>query len=99
MILSGTARWLLRIAAAAVLTFIYAPLALVLLNSFSTSVTFAWPPPGYTLRWWQTGASNEGVRTALDVEKGIALLSQSGSIHSVRSLATSWDDDGEPGDG
>jgi putative spermidine/putrescine transport system permease protein len=64
VILSTGARWLLRLAAAAVLTFIYAPLVLVALNAFSTSVTFAWPPPGYTLRWWQAAASNEGVRTA-----------------------------------
>ena len=73
MILSSTARWLLRIGAAAVLTFIYAPLALVLANSFSTSVTFAWPPPGYTLRWWQAAASNEGVRTALLTSVEVAL--------------------------
>ena len=39
MILSTGARWLLRLAAAAVLTFIYAPLVLVALNAFSTSVT------------------------------------------------------------
>ncbi|MFC4949978.1 ABC transporter permease [Pseudonocardia sp. GCM10023141] len=65
MILSPTARWLLRIAAIAVFTFIYAPLALVLLNSFSSSATFAWPPPGYTLRWWQAAALNEGVLTSV----------------------------------
>ena len=73
MILSGTARWLLRLAAAAVLTFIYAPLALVLLNSFSTSVTFAWPPPGFTLRWWQAAATNEGVRTAIVTSVEVAV--------------------------
>jgi putative spermidine/putrescine transport system permease protein len=73
VILSGTARWLLRLAAAAVLTFIYAPLALVLLNSFSTSVTFAWPPPGFTLRWWQAAATNEGVRTAIVTSVEVAV--------------------------
>ena len=73
MILSTGARWLLRLAAAAVLTFIYAPLVLVALNAFSTSVTFAWPPPGYTLRWWQAAASNEGVRTALLTSVEVAL--------------------------
>ena len=59
MSLSPTARWLLRAAAVGVLTFIYVPLAVVLLNSFSASATFAWPPPGLTLRWWQVAASNE----------------------------------------
>jgi putative spermidine/putrescine transport system permease protein len=74
MILSPTARWLLRAAALGVLTFIYVPLALVLLNSFSASATFAWPPPGLTLRWWQVAASNAGVRTAVLTSVQVALL-------------------------
>lgn len=73
MILSGPARSVLRAAAAAVLTFVYAPLALVLLNSFSTSRTFAWPPPAYTLRWWQAAASNQGVRAAVVTSVQVAL--------------------------
>jgi len=74
VVLSPTARWLLRAAAVGVLTFIYVPLALVLLNSFSASATFAWPPPGLTLRWWQVAASNEGVRTAVLTSVQVALL-------------------------
>src|ERR1700754_2683646 len=74
MVLSSTARWLLRAAALGVLTFIYVPLALVLLNSFSASATFAWPPPGLTLRWWQVAASNEGVRTAVLTSVQVAVL-------------------------
>jgi putative spermidine/putrescine transport system permease protein len=74
MVLSPTARWLLRAAAVGVLTFIYVPLAVVLLNSFSASATFAWPPPGLTLRWWQVAASNEGVRTAVLTSVPVALL-------------------------
>jgi putative spermidine/putrescine transport system permease protein len=57
-----------------VLTFIYVPLAVVLLNSFSASATFAWPPPGLTLRWWQVAASNGGVRTAVLTSVQVALL-------------------------
>jgi putative spermidine/putrescine transport system permease protein len=74
MVLSSTARWLLRAAALGVLTFIYVPLALVLLNSFSASATFAWPPPGLTLRWWQVAVSNEGVRAAVLTSVQVALL-------------------------
>ena len=74
MVLSPTARRLLRTAALGVLAFIYVPLALVLLNSFSASATFAWPPPGLTLRWWQVAASNEGVRTAVVTSVQVALL-------------------------
>lgn len=73
MILSATARWALRAAAAGVLTFIYVPLAMVLLNSFSASATFAWPPPGFTLRWWQAAAGNEGVRAAVLTSVQVAL--------------------------
>jgi len=74
MVLSPTARWLLRAAAVGVLTFIYVPLAVVLLNSFSASATFGWPPPGLTLRWWQVATSNEGVRTAVLTSVQVALL-------------------------
>ena len=74
MVLSSTARWLLRAAALGVLAFVYVPLALVLLNSFSSSATFAWPPPGLTLRWWQVAASNEGVRAAVVTSVQVALL-------------------------
>ena len=74
MVLSSRARWLLRAAAVGVLTFIYVPLALVLLNSFSASPTFAWPPPGLTLRWWRVAATNEGVRTAVVTSVQVALL-------------------------
>ena len=74
MVLSATARRLLRTAALGVLAFVYVPLALVLLNSFSASATFAWPPPGLTLRWWQVAASNAGVRTAVVTSVQVALL-------------------------
>jgi putative spermidine/putrescine transport system permease protein len=74
MVLSSRARWLLRAAALGVLTFVYVPLALVLLNSFSASPTFAWPPPGLTLRWWRVAATNEGVRTAVVTSVQVALL-------------------------
>ena len=74
MVLSPAARRLLRTAAFGVLAFIYVPLALVLLNSFSASATFAWPPPGLTLRWWQVAASNEGVRAAVLTSVQVALL-------------------------
>ncbi len=49
------------------------PLLLVLLNSFSSSATFAWPPPGFTLRWWQAAATNEGVRAAVVTSVQVAL--------------------------
>jgi putative spermidine/putrescine transport system permease protein len=74
VILSTPARWLLRTAGIAVLTFVYVPLLMVLLNSFSTSRTFAWPPPGFTLHWWQVTATNDGVRAAVLTSVEVALL-------------------------
>ena len=52
MTLSPLTRRVLRPVTGLVLLFVYAPLALVVLNSFNTSRTFAWPPPGYTTKWW-----------------------------------------------
>ena len=44
---------------------IYVPLLVVLVNSFNTSRTFAWPPTGFTLEWWGRPAVSEGVLSAL----------------------------------
>ena len=74
MVLSTSVRRALRAAAVAVLAFVYAPLALVLVNSFSSSATFAWPPPGFTLRWWQVAAGSAGVRAAVVTSVQVALL-------------------------
>ena len=43
-----------------VLVVIYVPLVLVLLNSFNTDRTFGWPPPGYTLQWWELRLAEPG---------------------------------------
>jgi putative spermidine/putrescine transport system permease protein len=44
---------------------IYLPLAIVLINSFNSDRTFAWPPPGWTTQWWARAWDNEGARAAL----------------------------------
>ncbi len=63
--LSRGARWLLRAAMAVGLAVIYLPLTIVLINSFNSDRTFAWPPPGWTTRWWTSAWANEGARAAL----------------------------------
>ena len=50
--LSTSMRRLVRVWTLFVLVFLYAPLLLVMLNAFNTSKTFAFPPSGFTLRWW-----------------------------------------------
>ncbi len=65
MILSRTAKLGLGLLFGVVMAFIYVPLAVVVINSFNTSLTFAWPPTGFTTEWWTKAIDNEGVRSAL----------------------------------
>jgi putative spermidine/putrescine transport system permease protein len=69
----GLRRLLLAITSVA-LVLVYAPLALVVLNSFNTNKSFAWPPPGLTLQWWRAAAGSEGARSALLVSCEVAVL-------------------------
>lgn len=74
MTLSRTTRAVLLAFTGLVLLFVYAPLALVLLNSFNTSRTFEWPPPGFTTQWWSSAAENPGARNAIVVSVEVALM-------------------------
>lgn len=65
MTLSRGGRWLLRAAMALGLAFVYVPLAIVLVNSFNSDRTFAWPPPRWTTDWWVRAWENAGAREAL----------------------------------
>lgn len=65
MRLSRTARTVLAAITAVILAGIYLPLLVVLVNSFSTSESLTWPPPGFTLQWWQKAVTNEGALEAL----------------------------------
>ncbi len=64
MMLSGRARWLLRLAVAIVLAFVYVPLLVVMITSFNADSTFTWPPTDLTFHWWRAAAENEGARDA-----------------------------------
>ena len=64
----------LRVVTALVLVVVYAPLALVLANSFNSDRTFTWPPGGLTLHWWDAAAHNPGARHALLVSLEVAAL-------------------------
>jgi putative spermidine/putrescine transport system permease protein len=74
MTLSSLTRRILAFVTGLALLVIYAPLALVLLNSFNTSRTFAWPPTGYTTRWWSAAWQSEGARSAIWTSVEVALL-------------------------
>jgi putative spermidine/putrescine transport system permease protein len=63
--LSRTSRILLRLAMGLGLAVIYVPLLIVLINSFNTDRTFAWPPPDWTTAWWVKAWQSTGAREAL----------------------------------
>jgi putative spermidine/putrescine transport system permease protein len=58
-------RWALRAATGLTLAFLYAPLVVILVYAFNERRTATWPPPGFTLTWWDRAFHNTGVRHAL----------------------------------
>ena len=54
----------LRLAAFAVLAFIYLPLIIIAIEAFNEARTLAWPPPGFTTEWFERAFENSGARDA-----------------------------------
>lgn len=73
MRISRTAKFVLGAISSAVMVAVYLPLLIVLLNSFNTSMNMAWPPPGFTLEWWQRAFGSSGLMAALGTSVVIAL--------------------------
>ncbi len=65
MYISKTSKILLGGFAALALAFIYLPLMVVVINSFSTSMSMSWPPPGFTLEWWGKAFYSQGAISAI----------------------------------
>ncbi|MFQ4147656.1 ABC transporter permease [Arthrobacter sp. LAPM80] len=75
MRLSRSAKTILGVITGLVLLFIYAPLLLVVVNSFNADRTFGWPPKGFTLEWWGRAFESTGVREALVTSLWVAVVS------------------------
>jgi putative spermidine/putrescine transport system permease protein len=75
MRLSLRSKFLLWGATAATLLFIYVPILVVVLNSFSTSKTLSWPPPGFTTEWWGKAFTNAGALSAISTSLVVAAAS------------------------
>jgi putative spermidine/putrescine transport system permease protein len=58
-------RILLRLATAAVLTFLYLPLVILAIYAFNSSRIQAWPPTGFTLHWFGEALNNPTVIQAV----------------------------------
>ena len=59
--------------ASLIMTLVYTPLAIVLINSFNKSMNMDWPPPGFTLDWWQKAFGSNGLMAALGTSVLVAL--------------------------
>jgi putative spermidine/putrescine transport system permease protein len=66
MFLTARARIVLRVLMFVGLAFLYIPLAIVILNAFNKSRTFAFPPTGYTFKWWRAAANSDGAINGLE---------------------------------
>ena len=65
MVESRLTRYLLRVAVALTLAFIYVPLLVIGLYAFNESVTLGWPIESFSTKWFSVAYENEGVRDAL----------------------------------
>jgi len=75
MYLTRGMRVALRVITAVVLTVVYVPLVVVVINSFNSDRTFGWPPAGLTGEWWSRAAHNAGALAALRTSVVVGLLS------------------------
>jgi putative spermidine/putrescine transport system permease protein len=64
MMLSRRSQLFLRLGVGFTLAFIYLPLLVIAIESFSEARTFKWPPPGFTLNWFERALENAGARDA-----------------------------------
>lgn len=74
MQLTRTAKVLLTAFAVVAFAFVYIPLGVILVNSFSVNKSLAWPPRGFTTEWWGRAFENEGVREAIVTSIVLGLL-------------------------
>src|SRR5215207_10838957 len=74
MRLSRLSRTTLGLVTALILLVVYVPLFVVLVNSFSTSTSLTWPPPGLTLEWWVRAFESAGAREAVLTSVQVAII-------------------------
>jgi putative spermidine/putrescine transport system permease protein len=89
MRLSRRSQTLLRIGTGLTLAFIYVPLIVIVIYAFSEARTFTWPPPGFTLDWFDRALDNTGARDALwySVRTGLLATGVALILGTLASLA------------
>jgi putative spermidine/putrescine transport system permease protein len=87
--ISSRGRWALRAATALTLAFLYAPLLVIAVYAFNTRRTAVWPPPGFTLHWFDRAFHNAGVRQALwtSIQAGLAATAIALALGTLAAFA------------
>lgn len=80
MRLGRGARITLAVVTGVILVVVYVPLIVVLLNSFSTSTSLSWPPPGFTFEWWVRAFQSAGAIDAVLTSVQVALIATAVSL-------------------
>jgi putative spermidine/putrescine transport system permease protein len=89
MTLSPLARRLLLGATCLTLAFLYVPLIVILIDSFSSATTLVWPPPSFTAHWYDDAINNPGAREAFftSLQAGAAATAIAILLGTLGSLA------------
>jgi putative spermidine/putrescine transport system permease protein len=87
MTLSRGARAVLLMLLVLGLLFLYLPLAIVVINSFNASQSFAFPPTGLTLKWWGTAATDSDALAAFFRSVALAAVATGISLFLGTMLA------------
>jgi putative spermidine/putrescine transport system permease protein len=89
MRLSKRSRWLLRIAVAVALAFIYIPLIVIGIYAFNSSKILEWPPPGFTTHWFSQAFKDEPAREAFvtSIKAGVVAAAIALVLGTLAALA------------
>ena len=89
MRLSRRSQWMLRIAVAVGLAFIYIPLLVIGIYSFNSSKILEWPPPGFTTHWFSQAFKDEAAREAFftSLKAGVIAAAIALVLGTLASLA------------
>src|SRR5215203_7451914 len=89
MRLSRRSRWLLRLAVAVGLAFIYIPLIVIGIYAFNSSKILEWPPPGFTTHWFSQAFKDEAAREAFftSLKAGVVAAAIALVLGTLASLA------------
>jgi putative spermidine/putrescine transport system permease protein len=89
MRLSRRSQWLLRLAVAVGLAFIYIPLIVIGIYAFNSSKILEWPPPGFTTHWFSQAFKDEAAREAFitSIKAGVVAAAIALVLGTLAALA------------